>query len=38
MDLALIMAETLLYGVLVLVFLLIGDICYAWADPRVRYE
>jgi len=38
MDLALIMAETLLYGVLTLVFLLIGDICYAWADPRVRYE
>jgi peptide/nickel transport system permease protein len=37
-DLALIMAETLLYGVLTLVFLLIGDILYAWADPRVRYE
>jgi peptide/nickel transport system permease protein len=37
-DLALIMTETLLYGVLVLVFLLIGDILYAWADPRVRYE
>jgi len=38
MDLAVIMAETLLYGVLVLVFLLFGDILYAWADPRVRYE
>ena len=37
-DLALIMTETLLYGVLTLVFLLIGDILYAWADPRVRYE
>jgi peptide/nickel transport system permease protein len=37
-DLALIMAETLLYGVLTLVFLLIGDVLYAWADPRVRYE
>jgi peptide/nickel transport system permease protein len=37
-DLAVLMAETLLYGVLTLVFLLIGDILYAWADPRVRYE
>ena len=37
-DLALIMAETLLYGVLTLVFLLIGDLMYAVADPRVRYE
>ena len=37
-DLALIMTETLLYGVLTLVFLLIGDILYAWADPRVRYD
>jgi len=37
-DLALIMTETLLYGVLTLVFLLIGDLLYAWADPRVRYE
>ena len=37
-DLALLMAETLLYGVLTLLFLLIGDILYAWADPRVRYE
>jgi ABC-type dipeptide/oligopeptide/nickel transport system permease component len=37
-DLALIMAEVLLYGLLTLVFLLIGDILYAWADPRVRYE
>jgi len=37
-DLAVIMAETLLYGVLTLLFLLVGDILYAWADPRVRYE
>ena len=37
-DLSVLMAETLLYGVLTLVFLLIGDILYAWADPRVRYE
>jgi ABC-type dipeptide/oligopeptide/nickel transport system permease component len=37
-DLALLMAETLLYGVMTLLFLLIGDILYAWADPRVRYE
>jgi peptide/nickel transport system permease protein len=37
-DIFLILAETLLYGVLTLIFLLIGDLCYAWADPRVRYE
>ena len=37
-DLPIIMTDTLLYGVLTLVFLLIGDLCYAWADPRVRYE
>ena len=37
-DLAVLMAETLLYGVLTLGFLLIGDVLYAWADPRVRYE
>ncbi len=38
LDLSVLMAETLLYGVLTLGFLLIGDILYAWADPRVRYE
>jgi peptide/nickel transport system permease protein len=37
-DLSVIMADTLMYGILTLLFLLIGDICYAWADPRVRYE
>jgi peptide/nickel transport system permease protein len=37
-DLSVLMAETLMYGVLTLVFLLIGDLLYAWADPRVRYE
>jgi ABC-type dipeptide/oligopeptide/nickel transport system permease component len=37
-DLSVIMAEALLYGFLTLFFLLAGDILYAWADPRVRYE
>jgi peptide/nickel transport system permease protein len=37
-DLSVIMADTLLYGMLTLVFLLIGDILYAVADPRVRYD
>jgi peptide/nickel transport system permease protein len=38
LDLSVLMAETLMYGILTLAFLLIGDILYAWADPRVRYE
>ena len=37
-DLSVLMAETLIYGFLVLLFLIIGDILYAWADPRIRYE
>ncbi len=37
-DLQLIMTEALMYGLLTLVFLLIGDVLYAWADPRIRYE
>ena len=37
-DLSVLMAETLIYGFLVLAFLIIGDILYAWADPRIRYE
>jgi peptide/nickel transport system permease protein len=37
-DLSVIMADTLLYGLLTLVFLLVADILYAWADPRIRYE
>jgi len=37
-DLSVIMSDVLLYGVLTLFFLLVGDILYAWADPRVRYE
>jgi len=37
-DLSVIMSEVLLYGVLTLLFLLVGDMLYAWADPRVRYE
>ncbi|MBM4017796.1 MAG: ABC transporter permease subunit [Planctomycetes bacterium] len=37
-DLSVLMAETLFYGFLTLLFLLVGDMLYAWADPRVRYE
>ena len=37
-DLSVIMAEVLLYGFLTLFFLVIGDLLYAWADPRIRYE
>jgi peptide/nickel transport system permease protein len=37
-DLQLIMAETLLYGSLTLGALLVGDVLYAWADPRIRYD
>jgi len=37
-DLSVIMSGVLLYGSLTLLFLLVGDVMYAWADPRVRYE
>ena len=37
-DLSVVMAETLLYGVLTLLAVLVADLLYAWADPRVRYE
>ena len=37
-DISVLMAETLIYGFLTLFFLIIGDILYAWADPRIRYE
>ena len=37
-DLSILMTETLLYGSLTLVFLVVGDVLYAWADPRIRYE
>jgi len=37
-DLSVIMAGTLVFGLLSLLALLLGDILYAWADPRVRYE
>jgi len=37
-DLSLIMFGTLVYGVLTLGSLLVGDVLYAWADPRIRYE
>ena len=37
-DLAVIMFGTLVFGTLTLVSLLAGDMLYAWADPRIRYE
>ena len=37
-DIPVIMFGTVLYGFLTLVALLGGDVLYAWADPRVRYE
>jgi peptide/nickel transport system permease protein len=37
-DLSVIMTGTLVYGFLTLLAVLIGDVLYAWADPRVRYE
>jgi len=37
-DLAVIMFGTLVFGTLTLLALLAGDVLYAWADPRVRYE
>jgi peptide/nickel transport system permease protein len=37
-DLSVVMFDLLVYAALTLGFLLIADILYAWADPRVRYE
>jgi len=37
-DLAVIMFGTLVYGTLTLLSLLLADILYAWADPRIRYD
>jgi len=37
-DLSVIMTGTLVYGFLTLLAVLLGDVLYAWADPRVRYE
>jgi peptide/nickel transport system permease protein len=36
-DLSVIMTGTLIYGFLTLLAVLVGDVLYAWADPRVRY-
>jgi oligopeptide transport system permease protein len=35
-DYTLVMGLTLLYGVLIVSFNLLVDLCYAWLDPRVR--
>jgi ABC-type dipeptide/oligopeptide/nickel transport system permease component len=37
-DLSVIVFGTLVYGALTLLSLVVGDILYAWADPRIRYE
>lgn len=37
-DLSVIVFGTLVYGVLTLLSLVVGDFLYAWADPRIRYE
>jgi len=37
-DLAVIMFGTLVYGTLTLLSLLLADVLYAWADPRIRYD
>jgi ABC-type dipeptide/oligopeptide/nickel transport system permease component len=37
-DRELVMSETLVIGVISLISLIIADICYAMADPRVTYE
>ena len=37
-DRELVLATTVLGGVLGLVSILVADICYAIADPRVSYE
>ena len=37
-DLSVVMAGTLLYGLLTLLALLVGDVLYVWADPRIRVD
>ncbi len=37
-DLSVIMFGALVFGTLTLMALLAGDLLYAWADPRVRFE
>ena len=35
-DYTLVMGITVLYGMLIILFNLLADLCYAWVDPRVR--
>jgi oligopeptide transport system permease protein len=35
-DYTLVVGITVLYGMLIIVFNLLADLCYAWLDPRVR--
>jgi oligopeptide transport system permease protein len=37
-DYTLVVGITVLYGVLIIVFNLLADLCYAWLDPRVRLQ
>ena len=37
-DYPVIMGVVALVGILTMVGLLLGDLAYAWADPRIRYE
>ncbi len=37
-DYTMVMGITVLYGVLIILFNLLSDLCYAWIDPRVRLQ
>ena len=37
-DYTLVVGVTVLYGVLIIAFNLLADLCYAWIDPRVRLQ
>ena len=37
-DYTLVLGITILYGVLIILFNLLADLCYAWIDPRVRLD
>jgi len=37
-DYTLVLGISVLYGVLIILFNLLADLCYAWIDPRVRLE
>ncbi|WP_324281683.1 ABC transporter permease [Cyanobacterium aponinum UTEX 3221] len=37
-DTPVIMAITMIYGILIVIFNLIADLTYSWLDPRVRFD